>query len=195
MADPQLELVGSMSDVTKAVAKCKLMHEISNEKPLVKVGTSIRRRSSATANDNQNPTSSTGFNIYFSYCDGDQPLCTRLAACLISEGYSLCQKSSKSSFSTSDIAMSDVILIAFSEKYYKDVNCIAEFNYARSVGKCLIPFMISEEIPENAWLSSITLAESFYDLFEREIDLEFVNDFDLEYDQLLSTLVSLSVSK
>jgi hypothetical protein len=44
---------------------------------------------------------------------------------------------------------------------------------------------------DSAWLDSLTIADLFYDVFDIEIDIEFKDDFDLEYDRLLSTLVSL----
>ncbi|CAF1319644.1 unnamed protein product, partial [Adineta steineri] len=90
-----------------------------------------------------------------------------------------------SSSSSSNIEKSDVILIGFSEDYSKDSQCINDVNQAKSLGKILIPFVIRK----NEWVSSITIATLFYDLFDREIDCEFIDDFDFEYDQLLSILL------
>ncbi|CAF4114978.1 unnamed protein product [Adineta steineri] len=144
--DVQLQLIGSILDVEKVTAKCQLMCDISDE----------------LTSTNQSQSSSTGYNIYFSYCRSNQSTCHQLFNCLTNEGYSICRKSSKKSLSASDIEKSDVFVVVFSEE---------------------------QHIPDNEWLSSLTLATLFYDLFDCEIDLEFIDDFDLEYDQLLSTLL------
>jgi hypothetical protein len=184
MSDLQLQLIGSISDVHKAMTKCKLMCEISKE--IVSTTTS----SSVSEKNSQKHTSSTGYNIYFSYCRSDQSICNQLTTCLTNEGYSLCRRTSKKSLSTSDIEKSDVFLVGFSDEYSKKSYCMSELNHAKSIGKKLVPFVIRQDTQENQWLSSLTMATLFYDLFDREIDLEFIDDFDLEYDQLLSTLVS-----
>jgi hypothetical protein len=176
MNDQQMQLIGSVSDVEKAIAKCQLMCQISEE--IVPIQHS------------RTQPSSSGYNVYFSYCRADKSNCQQLINCLTNEGYSLCRKPSKKSFSTSDIEKSDVFLVAFSEEYWKDSNCMGELNHAKSVGKTRIPFVIRQCTQDNEWLSSLTLATLFYDLFDCEIDLEFINDFDLEYLQLLSTIVS-----
>ena len=176
MNDLQLQLIGSVSDVEKAIDKCQLMCEISNE--------------IASTKHSQSQSSSTGYNVYFSYCRADQSTCNQLINCLSNEGYSLCIKSSKKLLSTLDIEKSDVFLVALSEEYARASHCMTELNHAKSIGKTLIPFVIRQHTQENEWLSSLTIATLFYDLFDREIDLEFIDDFDLEYDQLLSTLVS-----
>jgi hypothetical protein len=184
MTDLQLQLIGSISDVEKAVTKCKLMCEVSKKM------TSTTHSNSMSQKSSQSQTSSAGYNIYFSYCRSDQLIWNQLKTCLINEGYSLCRKSSKNSLSTSDIEKSDVFLVGFSEEYSKDSHYMAELNHAKFVGKNLIPVIIRQHTQDNEWLSSLTIATLFYDLFDREIDLEFIDDFDLEYDQLLFTLVS-----
>ncbi|CAF0897838.1 unnamed protein product [Adineta steineri] len=171
--DVQLQLIGSILDVEKVTAKCQLMCDISDE----------------LTSTNQNQSSSTGYNIYFSYCRSNQSTCHQLFNCLTNEGYSICRKSSKKPLSTPDIEKSDVFLVVFTEEFSKDLDCIAAYNHAKSIKKTLIPLVIRQRNQDNEWLSSLTLATLFYDLFECEIDLEFIDDFDLEYDQLLSTLL------
>ncbi|CAF1134710.1 unnamed protein product [Rotaria sordida] len=193
MADSQLQLVGLIPDVEKAVAKCKLMCQISEEKYPIQIGASTMRRSSISGKNSQSHSSSNGYNIYFSYCQSDQSVCNQLTTYLINEGYSLCRKSSKKSLSPSDIERSDVILVGFSEEYSKDSDCMAELSHAKSARKNIIPFVIGRTTQDDQWLPSLTMATLFYDLLDREIDLEFTDDFDLEYDQLLSTLVRISI--
>ncbi|CAF1652028.1 unnamed protein product [Adineta ricciae] len=171
--DLQLNLTGSILDVEKAITKYQLMNDISKELPLTM----------------HNDTSSVGYNIYFSYSRSDQSFCKQLVAFLSNEGYSISRKSSKKPLSASEIEKSDVFLIGFTEEYSKNSQCMDEFNHAKALGKTLIPFVIRQSISDSDWLCSIATATLFYDLFDREIDLEFTDDFDLEYDKLLIALL------
>lgn len=190
----QLQLIGSTSGVEKSIEKYQLMTEISKQKSSLRIPPPITPRTTIRGNNNRpNPIHHDGYNIYFSYCQQDQVLCARITASLISDGYSVCQSPSNTSLSQSQMDKSDVILISFSENYSKDKHSMLELNYAKSTGKKLISFIIREDIDESSWFASLTLAELFYDLFDTEIDIEFKDDFDLEYDKLVSILVSVRV--
>jgi len=189
----QIQLIGSISDVEKSIEKYKLMTEILKQKSSLRIPPPIIPRTSTRGKNNRpNPIDNNGYNIYFSFCQHDQVICNHITACLIGEVYSVIQTPSNTSLSQSLIDKSDVILISFSENYSKDTHSMLELNYVKSTGKKLIPFVIREDTEESSWLSSLTVTELFYDLFDTEIDIEFKGDFDLEYDKLLSTLVSIS---
>jgi len=189
----QIQLIGSISDVEKSIEKYKLMTEILKQKSSLKIPPPITPRTSTRGKNNRpNPIDNNNYNIYFSFCQHDQVICNHITACLIGEGYSVIQTPSNTSLSQSLIDKSDVILISFSENYSKNIHSMLELNYAKSIGKKLIPFVIREDTEESSWLSSLTVTELFYDLFDTEIDIEFKDDFELEYDQLLSTLVSFN---
>ena len=191
----QLQLVGSISDVEQAVTKCKLMCEISKQKYVIESATPSIGRSTVSKKVGTTQSSLDGYNIYFSYCQFDQSICHQLLRSLADEGYRICRKSSDNVVSIDDLKKSDVVLVAFSEAYLKDPYCMTELNHAKLARKNIISFIVRDATSENQWLSSLTIADSFYELFEREIDLEFTDDYDLEYDQLLTTLVSMLVSK
>lgn len=187
----QIELIGSTVDIEKSTEKFKLMKEILKQKSNLQIPPSVTSHFSFRRKKNRpdliNPN---GYNIYFSFCQHDQVLCSRIITHLTGEGYSICQTPVNTSLSQTLIDKSDVILIAFSENYSKNMHSMFELNYAKSTGKNLIPFVIRENnTNESSWLFSLTMTELFYDLFDMEIDLEFKDDFNLEYDKLLSTLV------
>lgn len=148
----------------------------------------MTRRSFPTEKKNQSDTTFAGYNIYFSYCRSDQLICNQIETYLIEEGYSVCQNSSKSPVALSNLDRSDVMLVGFSEDYSNDFDCMNELNHAKSISKHVIPFLLERNTDENQWISSLTIATLFYELFDRDIDLQFIDDFDSEYDQLLCTL-------
>lgn len=168
----QLRLDGTIEDVNKMIEKYKLLCEILKLKSLIPIEIS---------NDSR------AYNIAFSYCQQDQSICHDLLALLLSEGYQICQASSNGSISKSRIDRSDLLLVYFSESYLQDTKCIADINYANSLGKTIVPIA---QIIDNSWLQSMTIAGLFYDVFHHEIELEFTGDFNLEYDKILSVLVS-----
>ncbi|CAF1449677.1 unnamed protein product [Rotaria sordida] len=189
ITNSQIHLIGSMFNVEKAIEKYKLMSEILKLKSSVQIPPPIIPRTSIPTNSNRsNPVMKT-YNIYFSYCQHDQTICNHITTCLIGEGYSICETPSNISLFQSYIDKSDVILVSFSENYSNNTYSITELNYAKSTKKKLIPFVIRNNIEESSWLASLILTELFYDLFDAEIDIDFKDDFDLEYDKLLSRLL------
>ncbi|CAF4138111.1 unnamed protein product, partial [Rotaria sordida] len=195
MTNSQIHLIGSMLNVKKVMEKCKLMSEIFKEKLSLQTQAASTSRTLFTKIKHPSQINVKGYNIYFSYCQYDQTICNRITTYLINEGYSLCETSLTTAKFQSDIDKSDVILISFSENYSKNKHSTDELNYAKSKGKILIPFVMRNTLEENSWLSSLTIAELFYDAFNSEIDIEFKDDFDFEYDKLLSRLVRIIVLK
>ena len=191
----QINLIGSIIDVEKAIEKCKLMSEILKQKSSIQIPAPTTPRTSIKASGRLNQIDRDGYNMYFSYCQHDQNICDRIMSCLMSEGYCICQTSSNISLSQSQIDKSDILLIGFSKSYTKSRYSMSELNYGKSTRKKIIPFIMRKSKKRNSWLSSLELAEFFYELFDAEIDIEFNDDFDLEYDKLLSTLVSLKTVK
>ncbi|CAF1159377.1 unnamed protein product [Rotaria sordida] len=189
MTNSQIHLIGSMLNVKKVMEKCKLMSEIFKEKLSLQTQAASTSRTLFTKIKHPSQINVKGYNIYFSYCQYDQTICNRITTYLINEGYSLCETSLTTTKFQSDIDKSDVILIPFSENYSKNKHSTDELNYAKSKGKILIPFVMRNTLEENSWLSSLTIAELFYDAFNSEIDIEFKDDFDFEYDKLLSRLL------
>ncbi|CAF3609150.1 unnamed protein product [Rotaria socialis] len=181
----QIQLVGSMSNVEKTIEKYKLMSEIFKQKSTLQIPPPVAARTSTRSKQ----IDLKAYNIYFSFCQQDQTLCNRINNCLKGEGYVLYETPTNVSRFQSYIDKSDVILIAFDEEYLENSHSISELNYTKSARKKIIPFVIRNNTKENSWLSSLTIAESFYDLFDTEIDIEFKDDFDLEYDKLLTKLL------
>lgn len=173
----QIEFLGSIFNVKKSMEKYKLMNEILQHKSACQPA--IREKK-----NRPNPIEHSEYNIYFSFCQSNHILCDRIRVCLINDGYSVCLSSSKT-----ELDKSDIVVIGFSESYSQTDRLMAELKHAKSSGKKFISFVIREDTSENAWLSSLTITELFYDLFESEIQLEFKDDFDLEYDRLLATLL------
>lgn len=185
----QIKFIGSIINVAKAIEKYKLMTEIFKEKSLLKIPPPVIPRASSRTGTRPNPIDLKAYNVYFSYCQHDQELCHRISSCLIGEGYFVCETPSDKSRCQSLMDKSDVILVGFNEKYSDNQDCKVELNYAMSSKKKLIPFVIRDKTEENSLLASLTVAELFYDLFDTEIEIEFNDDFDLEYDKFLTKLV------
>lgn len=187
----EIRLIGSMSAVEKSTEKYRLMTTILKQRsdlrnpPLMTPRTSLRVEKIRSDAIDQH-----GFNIYFSFCPSDRRIADRIITRLTAEGYSVSQTPSNSISFQTLIDQSDVVLIAFSEEYSQNVQSRQELDYARSTRKKQIPFVIRPINDENAWLSSIIIADLFYELFDGEIEVEFKDDFELEYNRLLSILVS-----
>ncbi|CAF2751248.1 unnamed protein product [Rotaria sp. Silwood2] len=181
----QMHLIGSIRQVEKAIEKYQLMSDILKQKSSLQIPPPVTPRKTTRSN----PSNRIGYNIYFSYCQNDQTFCNRIKNCLVSESYSIYETLTNTTSLQSFMDKSDIVLIAFSENYSNDKQSIAELNYAKSINKLLIPFVIRNNTEDSYWLSSLTVNELFYDLFDCEIDLEFHDDFDLEYDKLLSKLL------
>ena len=187
----EIRLIGPISAVEKSIEKYRLMTEILKQRsdlrnpPPTTPRISVRGEKIPSDAIGQH-----GLNIYFSFCRSDRGIANRIITHLTAEGYSVSQTPSNSSAFQTLIDQSDVVLIAFSTDYSQNIQSRQEVKYARSTRKKLIPFVIRPMTDENAWLSSITLADLFYELFDTEIKIEFKTDFDLEYDRLLSVLVS-----
>ncbi|CAF1189241.1 unnamed protein product [Rotaria sp. Silwood1] len=184
-----IHLTGAMLCLKKTIEKYKLMSEIFKHKSSLRIPPPVIPRTSKPTNDRSKQMNLNAYNIYFSCCEQDQTFCNRITSYLIGEGYSVCETSSNSSQFQSFIDKCDVILISFNENYFKNKYSNMELNYAKLKGKQLLPFVIRYSSEENPWLTSLTLAELFYDVFNTEIDIEFKDDFDLEYDKLLSKLL------
>ncbi|CAF1314178.1 unnamed protein product [Rotaria sordida] len=181
----QIHLIGSIRQVEKAIEKYKLMSDILKQKSSLRIPPPVTPRKTTHSNS----LNRIRYNIYFSYCQNDQTFCNRIKNYLVSESYSIYETSTNTTSLQSFMDKSDVILIAFSENYSNNKQSIAELNYAKSINKLLIPFVIRNNTEDSYWLSSLTVNELFYDLFDCEIDLEFYDDFDLEYDKLLCKLL------
>ena len=191
-SDLQLRLIGSIPNVEKAEEKSRLMNEILKERANLRIPPPVTPRTSIRGEKTRlNPTNQNGLNIYFSFCPSDRLISHRIITRLIADGYSVSQTPPDPTLFQSLIDQSDVILIAFSEDYSKNRQSKFDLVYAKSTGRKLIPFVIRPLTNENAWLSSIALADLFYQSFQNEIEIEFKDDFDLEYDRLLSTVVSV----
>ncbi|CAF3303678.1 unnamed protein product [Rotaria socialis] len=189
----QLSLTGSAKNVEKAIEKYKLMSEILILKSSTR-SLSLSKPGSSTVEKKQSDSDNhSSYNIAFSYCKQDKIVCRQITTFLSGEGYSLCHSSFNRSLSYQQIERSDVLLIYFSETYTKDVHCMSDLNYAESIGKQIIPVAVMksmhQETEENTWLQSVTNAQLFYDLFDTEIEIEFEDDFDMECDKLLATLL------
>ena len=190
----RLQLIGLAQDVEKATQKYKLMSEIVTLKSGIHGPPPVARRSSIAGRNQLNSASSSGYNIAFSYCSQDQVACSQLTTSLINEGYSLCQTSANTFLSQSQIEKADLMLVYFSENYSQDARCMADLNHTKSRGIKIIPIATTkndhQDLEENSWLNSMTNAQLFYDLFDIEIEVEFTDDYELEYDKLLTILVS-----
>jgi hypothetical protein len=190
----QLQLIGPVEEVEKAKQKYKIMCEILKYKSLIRNPPPVAPRSSTKRTNQLNSINNNNYNIAFSYCPQDQMICHQLATTLINEGYSLYQSSPGGSLSQLKIEKFDLMLIYLSENYPQDTCCMADINYAKSLRKKIIPIAgrknNSSNTEESSWLSSMTNAQLSYDLLDTEIEMEFADDFHLEYDQLLAILVS-----
>lgn len=190
----QICFIGLAEDIQKAIEKYRLLSEILKLKLSTHVPPPIKPRSSLEERKTVETISNDSYNIAFSYCKQDQSVCHDLLAFLFGEGYQICQPSSSGSLSKSCIDQSDLLLVYFSENCVKDAYRMADINYAKSSGKTIVPVVgISkslEDSNENSWLHSMTITALFYDTFNCEIELEFNTDSDLEYDTILSILVS-----
>jgi hypothetical protein len=191
----QLCLTGTIEGVNKSIEKYRLLCEIFKLKSSIRIPPAIKPRTSLGEKQTTETSSNRSYNIAFSYSQQDQSVCHHLLALLLSEDYQICQASSSGSISKSRLDRSDVLLVYFSENYFQDTHCMADINYAQSSGKIIVPIAemkkSHQDLDENnSWLQSMTITGLFYDVFNREIELEFIGDFDLEYDKLLSVLVS-----
>jgi hypothetical protein len=130
-ATPKLLLVGSVLDIGKASVRYELMCQISREKYPIKIGASRTSNTTVSGKNMQTRAASDGHNIYFSHCRYDESLCDQVSNFLINEGYILRRKSAQKPFSLSDIEKSDLVLIAFSEYYLDDSDCMAELLHAK----------------------------------------------------------------
>ncbi|CAF1313135.1 unnamed protein product [Rotaria sp. Silwood1] len=185
----QIQLTGLTADIGKTVEKYKLMSINWKEKSSLNIPPPVAPRTLNRHGNRPNPVELKAYNIYFSYCQYDQAICNRINTYLYGEGYLICETLSNMSKFQSYVDKSDVILVAFSEKYSENEQSLTELNYAKSARKKMIPFVIRNNATEHAYLTSLTLAESFYDLFDIEMDIEFKDDFELEYERLLNELL------
>lgn len=188
-----LHLIGSVRDVKRTIEKYRLLSEILKLKSSARISQSIKPIPSLKEKQIAEAASKSDYNIAFSYCQQDESVCHDLVACLLGEGYLICQASSNRSLFQSRMDRSDLLLVYFSENYVHDAFGMANVNYAKSSGKTIVPIVEMRNIlrdSEEIWLSSMTITGSFYATFDREIELEFTGDFDLEYDKILAVLVS-----
>ena len=190
----ELQLIGLTENVKKAKEKYHLMSEILKLKSAIRIPPTIIPRASVPDKHRVKSASNTDYNIAFSYSPQDEAICQHLAVCLIAEGYSLCQSSSDTFLSQAQVERSDLVLIYMSEKYSQDAHCMSAMNDAKSMGKKIISITsvrsITQDTQDDAWLRSMIHTQLSWDLFDTEIEVEFMEDFHLEYDRLLTLLVS-----
>jgi hypothetical protein len=189
----QLQLTGPTKNVEKAMRKFQLMSEILTLKSLTRIPPPVAVRSSISVKTRPSVVSHAGYNIMFSYCPQDQTVCHQLTTALVGEGYSVCQSSSDLTVSQQQIERADLMLIYFNENYSKNTHCMAEFGYAKSKGKKMIPIVVMDNTEESSWMCSINTIQLHYEFFDAEIEVEFTGDFDLDYDKLLAVLVSWKI--
>ncbi|CAF4354486.1 unnamed protein product [Rotaria socialis] len=84
---------------------------------------SVPSRTSSRASTRRNPIDLKADNIYFSYSQQDQPICSRITDCLINEGSSICETSSTASQFKSYIDIADVALV-LSMKIIREINIL-----------------------------------------------------------------------
>ncbi|CAF1351161.1 unnamed protein product [Rotaria magnacalcarata] len=189
----ELQLVGPPENIQQAKEKYKLISEILKLKSLAGIPFSVGTKSPVQEKQQSNKIDKNSHNIAFSYCLEDEVVCQHLTMTLIDEGYKLYYSSSNIGLSQAQIEKSDLLLIYFNENYTKDKHCMANLNYAKSIGKTIIPIAemknVLQDTEENFWLNSVKITQLFYDLFDREIEIEFTGDSDLEYDYLLAKLL------
>ncbi|CAF4427359.1 unnamed protein product [Rotaria socialis] len=107
----------------KTIEKYQLMSEILKQKASLQIPPSVPSRTSSRASTRRNPIDLKADNIYFSYSQQDQPICSRITDCLINEGSSICETSSTASQFKSYIDIADVALV-LSMKIIREINIL-----------------------------------------------------------------------
>ena len=183
-----LRLNGSPEHVTIVFRKFQLMSDILKHRLLAQKCKSTMSDISKYDRDNISDKD----NLYFIYCPMDEFICGRLKKNLLKDGYSVQEHSSTNQNQACALHNFDASLICFSDNFLKDPMCMEALRDAKQSHIPIIPILIINEQREDNWLSSVTIAGSFYECFEQEINLEIGRDFDIEYDVIHLSLVSNS---
>ena len=166
-----LELTGMISDVEKVKEKYYLISRINRLKiPLIPMKAKSKR-----------------FNILLSCSSLDRPTSTELANRLIAENYlvSIDFSDEQNLSILPKIDRTDVILICFTWNYLTNLNCKSALETVQSSAKKCIPIVLVPR-SENLWIETIQLEERFYEIFEKEIQFRFEENFDRLFCELVS---------
>ncbi|CAF3581457.1 unnamed protein product [Rotaria sp. Silwood1] len=190
----RLILIGSLSAINEMKQKYEYIEEITKQKNLASI-TNLEKlylnKHRLTSTMQIFGNMSDAFNIIISCSIKDKIFSQLLADRLIDEGYLIyiSRYDPLTATSRSKFQKSDLILVLFSQNYSIDENCLTELKYAKTLGKKILPVLLTKNFLEENWIQYIITQELYYELFEKEIRFELDENFDLKYDKLLIELL------